>query len=202
MYSNIFLKNISNVENINLKNNQKVNIYFVANEDKNLEKNINIVVNNNNLINIYGLILANGKNKKININIDHKDDKSVSNIHVKTLANNKSNVQINCVSCCNKKTHKNAINQLIDGLLFDSESSIQALPCLDINIDDINAKHTVNIGQVDPEIIFYLNTKGLNNLQAYQFLIKSFINDLSPYLTKNRISINKEINKLIGGKYA
>lgn len=201
MSSNIFLKNKSLDENIDLTDNQKVNFYLVANDSLDLEKDIKINLKNNNVVNIYCLILSSKKTKTININLNHNGNNSQSNIYVKALANNSASIKVNCVSNCKTKTHKNSINQVIDGLIFDNESLIQALPCLDINIDDIVAKHTVNIGQVDPEIIFYLNTKGLSTLEAYQFLIDSFINDLNPYLSQYKIDIAKDIRSLMGGNY-
>ncbi|MCQ2957020.1 MAG: SufD family Fe-S cluster assembly protein [Mycoplasmoidaceae bacterium] len=201
MCSNIFLKNNNEIENLSLTNNQKANIYFVANDKKDMQKTINISLKNNNEINIYCLLLASKTTKILNINVNHFGNDSTSNIHVKSLANNHATIKVNCISNCAKKTNGNTINQLIDGLIFDNESTIQALPCLDININDIVAKHTVNIGQVDPEIIFYLNTKGLSKLEAYQFLIDSFIQDLKPYLTKNKININQDIKILVGGSY-
>lgn len=201
MLSNIFLTNQSNAQNINLENNQKVNLYFVSNDKKDITKTINLSLKNNTEVNLYCLVLANAKTKVLNINFHHLGNNSNSNIYVKSLANNKATIRVNCVSSCKSKTTKNVINQTIDGLIFDDQSLIQALPCLDININDIVAKHTVNIGQVDPEIIFYLNTKGLSNLEAYQFLIDSFISNLNPYLTKYNININHDIQTLIGGHY-
>lgn len=201
MLSNIYLKNSSLTQTFNLNNNQKVNIYLVANDSLDINKDVNLFLKNHNEVNIYCLVLASAVNKSININIHHDGNESTSNIYVKSLVNNGANVKINCISSCKSKTSKNIINQNIDGLIFDDKSSIHALPCLDINIDDIVAKHTVNIGQVDPEIIFYLNTKGLSKLDAYQFLIDSFINDLKPYLTEFKIDINKSIKSLMGGHY-
>lgn len=201
MRSNVFLTNKSSDENISFSNDQKANLFLVINEVKDLKKTINLTLKNNNLVNIYCLILANKSNKFLNINIDHKGNNSQSNIYVKSLANNKSHVKVNCVSSCQSKTNKNIINQTIDGLIFDNDSTIQALPCLDININDIVAKHTVNIGQVNPEIIFYLNTKGLSKLEAYQFLIDSFISDLNPCLKQYKININNDIRSLMRGSY-
>lgn len=201
MYSNIYLQNNNEKQKFDLSNNQTVNLYFVANDAKDLEKDIEINLLNNNEVNLYCLVLSNKRTKIINVNINHFGNNSTSNIYVKALANNSATIKINCVSGCQTKTKTNTINQTIDGLIFDDNSLIQALPCLDININDIMAKHTVNIGQIDPEIIFYLNTKGLNNLEAYQFLIDSFINNLKPYLSKYNIDINKEIKSLVGGKY-
>ncbi len=201
MFSNIFLKNSNEVETPSFSSNQKANIYFVANDQKDIHKTLDIKLKNNNEVNIYCLLIANKNSKILNINVNHIGNGSVSNIYVKSLANNHASVKVNCVSNCSTKTNKNTINQMIDGLIFDNDSTIQALPCLDININDIVAKHTVNIGQVDPEIIFYLNTKGLSKLEAYQFLIDSFIKDLKPYLIKNKINIQQDIRILVGGSY-
>lgn len=201
MFSNYYLRNTNLTQTLNLKDNQKVNIYLVSNGTDNLNKTVTLSLGNNNIVNIYCLVLSNHQNKVINFNVDHHGNNSVSNIYVKALANNNAIIKVNCVSRNETKTNKNTINQMIDGLIFDDESLIQALPCLDINVDDITAKHTVNIGQVDPEIIFYLNTKGLNNIEAYQFLIDSFLSDLNPYLTHYHINVRKDIKTLMGGKY-
>ncbi len=201
MHSNIFITKLNNKQRINLKNNQTVNVFVVTNDKNKMHKNLDIILKNNNKVNIYCLILASGTTKEINFNLFHNGNNSVSNIYVKALANHKSLVKVNCMSNAKAKTKKNEINQLIDGLMFDDKSQIKALPCLDINIDNVIARHTVNIGQVDPEIIFYLNSKGLSTVKAYQFLIDSFIMDLKPYLNKYRININKDIKKLMEVKY-
>lgn len=199
MHSNIFLTTLKD-ENINLKNNQKVNVYLVSQNNDNVSKTLNIELRKNNEVNLYCLILGNNVTKTFNFNFNHLGNNSVSNIYVKSLANNNAHLHINCISFAKQKTHKNEINQLIDGLIFDNESSIQALPCLDIDVNDIVAKHTVNIGQVDPEIIFYLNTKGLSKTEAYQFMIDSFISLLKPYLDQYHLNIDNDIKSLMEGK--
>jgi len=198
MFSNIFITNLNKLDEINLKDNQKVNIYLISNSNENINKDININLKNDNIVNLYCLILGDGNLKVFNFNMHHEGNYSKSNIIVKALANHKAIIKVNCVSSANKNTSKNEINQYIDGLMFDDASSIHALPCLDINIDDITAKHTVNIGQVDPEIIFYLNSKGLNKTEAYQFLIDGFISNLKPYLDEYKIDIDKDIKSLMG----
>jgi len=197
MSSNIFVTKLNNLEQINLKNNEEVNIYLISNKNENINKDLTLNLVNNNIVNLYCLILGDGNQKTFNFNFHHNGNFSKSNIYVKALANHKSLIKINCVSSAKAKTAKNEISQYIDGLMFDDESNIQALPCLDINIDDIVAKHTVNIGQVDPEIIFYLNSKGLSKTQAYQFLIDGFISNLRPYIEQYKIDIDKDIKSLM-----
>lgn len=201
MHSNIFLSNKNNSENIKLFDNQKANLYLILNEVNDIKKTINLTLKNNNVANIYCLILANKCNKSLEINVKHIGNNSTSNIYIKGLANNKADIKVNCISSCQSRTNKNAINQTIDGLIFDNASSIQALPCLDINVNDIEAKHTVNIGQISPEIIFYFNTKGLSELATYRFFIDNFVNDLKPILIKQKLDINKDIKSLIGGNH-
>lgn len=198
MHSNIFITKLNKNEKINLKNDQKVNVYVLANDEKSCKKNLEIILKDNNEVNLYCLVLADANVKEFNFNLNHKGNNSISNIYVKALANHESLIKVNCISNIKNGTNKNSVNQQIDGLMFDNKSMIHALPCLDINIDDIQAKHTVNIGQVDPEIIFYLNSKGLSTIEAYQFLIDSFISDLKPYIEKYNVNISKNIKRLMG----
>jgi Fe-S cluster assembly scaffold protein SufB len=72
------------------------------------------------------------------------------------------------------------------------------LPSLDMFSNNLIAKHTVNIGQINPEVIFYLNTKRLNKQQIYEFLINNFIKDIQPYLFKFKINISHSIKKILG----
>lgn len=201
MSSNIFITALNTNQKIDLKNNEKVNIYLVSNKRENCNKNLDIYLHNNNEVNLYGLVLGKGSTKIFNFNLHHLGNNSTSNIFVKALANNKAIINVNCVSSNLPKTKKNIINQQIDGLMFDDESIIKALPCLDINVDNVTAKHTVNIGQIDPEIIFYLNTKGLSEIDAYQFMIDSFINELTPYLIQYKTNIAEDIKALMEAKH-
>lgn len=200
MSSSIFVKNNSKLDQINVKNKETLNIYLIASDTENLEKTVNVNLNNNCNVNLYCLVLANNAKKVLNFNFNHKSNGSISNIYVYALTNNKAYIDINCVSSAASKTLKNQINQTINGLIFDNDSEIKALPCLDIYTNTINAKHTVNIGQVDPEIIFYLNSKGLNNQQAYSFLIDSFIQQLKPMIDKYNINLKAALAAVTGGK--
>lgn len=201
MLSKFFITNLSKPETISLKNNQKANIYIVANGAENCNKELEVILQSKAEANLYVLVIGNANQKFFNFKFNHIGNNAKSNIYVKALASHKALIKIDCNSKIKEGSHKNEVSQTIDGLIFDNESQIQALPCLDIDTDDITAKHTVNIGQIDPEIIFYLNTKGLSNLQAYQFLIDSFINDLTPYLLTHNVNISREIKRLLEANY-
>jgi len=201
MSSNIFITNLTKPEAISLQNNQKANIYIVANGKDNCNKELEIILQTKSEANLYVLVIGNGNQKFFNFKFNHIGNNSKSNIYVKALASNKALIKIDCNSKIKEGSHKNEASQTIDGLIFDNQSQIQALPMLDIDTDDITAKHTVNIGQIDPEIIFYLNTKGLSTLEAYQFLIDSFINDLTPYLLTHQVNISSDIKRLLEAKY-
>ncbi len=198
MHFNVFIPQLNNSQTVDLESNNSVDVFVVLNNKESIKKTVKVILRNNNKVNIYCLILGDRSLKEINLNLVHKGDNSISNIYVKALANHASNIKVNCFSSASKKTSKNEINQMIDGLMFDDKSTIKALPCLDINIDNVIAKHTVNVGQIDPEIIFYLNSKGLSKTQAYQFLIDSFISNLKPYVKKYNVNILEDINKIMG----
>lgn len=200
MFSNYFLTNCNGKQCINLHDKDKANIYFVLSNSHDVNKKIMVNLLNFCYVNFYFFIIANNSKIQIDLHVNHYKNNSTSNIFVKSLVTNSSNVSINCVSWAKTKTCKNIINQQIDGLIFDKSSKMTVLPSLDICSNNLIAKHTVNIGQINPEIIFYLNTKGLNNYQIYKFLINNFIRDIQPFLTKYKKDISNDIKKVLGDK--
>ena len=199
MLSNYFLTNHSKTENINLLDKDKVNIYSILSNCHKIDKKVNINLHNFCHVNFYLFIIANNSRIQIDISINHHKNNSTSNIFVKSLVTNNSNVNINCVSWAKAKTSKNVITQQVDGLIFDKSSKVSILPSLDICTNHLVAKHTVNIGQINPEIIFYLKTKGLNKYQIYEFLINNFIKDVQPFLNNFKKNISNDIKSILGG---
>lgn len=177
-FNNILLNSLKN-QTIDLKNNEQVNLYFVDFSNDNFVKKLEINLFNNNNVNLFGICVNNGHGKYCEININHNGSNSKSKIFFKAFNKNKAMTSIICNSKAKEKTLNNAIDQDIGGLLLDNNSSITALPCLDVDTNSIIAEHSVNIGQIDPEIVFYLNSKGLSVQEAYLLVIDSFVNNFS-----------------------
>lgn len=80
-------------------------------------------------------------------------------------------------------------------LLLSNKAKTITIPCLEIEADNVKAGHAATVGKIDPELLYYLESRGINKEEGEKILIKSFmekgiqkIND-----TKTREQISKEI---------
>lgn len=63
-------------------------------------------------------------------------------------------------------------------LLLSEDAEIDAKPQLEILADDVKCAHGVAIGQLDPESVFYLVSRGVDNETARNMLTFAFANEM------------------------
>jgi Fe-S cluster assembly protein SufD len=63
-------------------------------------------------------------------------------------------------------------------LLLSAEAQVDTKPELEIFADDVKCAHGAAVGQLDPEELFYLQSRGLNELTARNLLTYGFAADL------------------------
>ena len=79
-------------------------------------------------------------------------------------------------------------------LLLSPDARGQAEPILEIEANQVQAKHAATISTLDPLNIYYLRSRGLDNKQAAQTLTQGFLMDtLSHVPPKSRLQIQKYI---------
>ncbi len=59
-------------------------------------------------------------------------------------------------------------------LLLSEEARANSVPSLVIDTDDVKAKHGATTGQIDEEQLFYLQSRGLSEAQAEEFIVQGF----------------------------
>jgi Fe-S cluster assembly protein SufD len=69
-----------------------------------------------------------------------------------------------------KQTNKN--------LLLSDDASADTKPQLEIYADDVKCTHGATVGQLNPESIFYLRTRGIDTAMARQMLIHAFAGEI------------------------
>lgn len=74
-----------------------------------------------------------------------------------------------------QKTDAKQTNQ---ALLLSEEATIHSKPQLEIHADDVKCTHGATVGQLDPEAIFYLRSRGIEEEAARTMLIFAFASDL------------------------
>lgn len=72
--------------------------------------------------------------------------------------------------------HTNA-RQQNKNLLLSAHAEINTKPQLEIFADDVVCSHGATVGQLDEEALFYLASRGIDRLEASQYLIHAFAED-------------------------
>lgn len=147
---------------------------------------INIYLKNRIIVNIYCLIFVYLQTEKITINVYHYKKKSQSFVKAKLFATKKANLIFNCFSRIEKNIIENNLEQSIDGFIFDDTAKIDVVPSLTTQTNNSIAKHNVNLGKIDPKILFYLSSKAIKNSQIYELFLRNF------FIQSNFLTIFKE----------
>jgi Fe-S cluster assembly protein SufD len=77
-----------------------------------------------------------------------------------------------------KDAQKTDAYQSNKNLLLSREALVHSTPALEIFADDVKCKHGSTTGQLDPEALFYLRSRGLGEQAARSLLIYAFASDL------------------------
>jgi Fe-S cluster assembly protein SufD len=73
---------------------------------------------------------------------------------------------------------KTDAKQTNKALLLSDEAQINSKPQLEIFADDVKCTHGATVGQLDPEMLFYLRARGLGFDEARGLLIRGFAGDI------------------------
>jgi Fe-S cluster assembly scaffold protein SufB len=141
-------------------------------ENKNTNLNKSLIVKNNETLNYFIYVIAKKTNKKINF-VFKQQEKSIVNVFVNCIASNGGNIEINISNEINNKSNSCIVNQEINGLVLDDKSSIKALPIMKISNNKIKASHSVNIGSINKEQLFYLTSRGIKTSEAIKLIINN-----------------------------
>jgi Fe-S cluster assembly protein SufD len=64
--------------------------------------------------------------------------------------------------------------QLNRNLLLSPKARVDTKPQLEITADNVKCSHGATVGQIDPDEIFYLQSRGLDQASARQLLVYAF----------------------------
>lgn len=60
-------------------------------------------------------------------------------------------------------------------LMLSKNAKTYTIPSLEIEADDVKAGHAATMGKVDEDLLFYLQSRGIDKRQAEEMLIQSFM---------------------------
>lgn len=119
-------------------------------------------------------MLADKKENHTHILIDHQAPHCRSYQLFKGVLNDFSRSSFEGKIFVRQIAQKTEAFQLNKNLLLNDYAHADSKPNLEVLADDVKASHGATVGQLDPEQLFYLKTRGLSTKQAMNLLIYGF----------------------------
>ena len=122
-----------------------------------------------------------GKNDATTVKqvVKHESPATISEIENSLVALNKGKIAFEVNGIIAKGNAKSKCNQHNRGVILTEGSIIQADPKLYIDEFDVEAGHGAAIGQIDEDELFYLESRGLSEIEAKRLIVTGY---LHPFL--------------------
>ena len=128
---------------------------------------------------LYGLYVTNGQQLIDNhTTIDHAQPHCSSREFYKGILDGKSTGVFNGKIMVRKDAQKTDSKQSDKNLLLSESATINTKPQLEIFADDVKCTHGATVGQIDPESVFYLRSRGIGLEEARNLLIVAFAGEI------------------------
>jgi Fe-S cluster assembly protein SufD len=111
-------------------------------------------------------------------NIEHMVGSCSSTQHYKGILGAKSKGVFNGRVVIRPNATKASSDQLNNNLILDSSAEIDSKPELEIFNDDVKATHGSTVGQLNPDELFYLQSRGISKSKAIELLSLGFVAEL------------------------
>jgi Fe-S cluster assembly protein SufD len=126
-----------------------------------------------------GLYLANGRQHVDNHTaIDHAKPHAVSHELYKGILDGHATAVFNGKIYVRKDAQKTDAKQTNKNLVLSEDAVINTKPELQIWADDVRCTHGATIGQLEPEAVFYLQSRGIGKEAARDLLTYAFARDI------------------------
>lgn len=139
----------------------------------------NAVLNQGSDATLNGLYIVNGTQHVDNhTTIDHAKPHATSHELYKGILDNRSYAVFNGKIIVRPDAQKTDSKQTNKNLVLSDDATINTKPELQIWADDVRCTHGATIGQLDDEMLFYLQSRGIAKIDARNLLIYAFAQDI------------------------
>ena len=110
--------------------------------------------------------------------VDHENDACQSHQLFKYILSDKSSGVFNGKVVVREHTKQTDADQSNKNLLLSPHALMNANPQLEIYAEDVKCAHGSTTGQIDPEALFYLRSRGINKQKATELIIGGFAKEI------------------------
>ncbi|MBI4975736.1 SufD family Fe-S cluster assembly protein [Candidatus Peregrinibacteria bacterium] len=162
---------------IHLGKNTELNliVFLKKGWDKNQEQKF-ILEGENSKINFTCAIMGKGKNNfSFQTTSQHKAKNTKADFLVRAVLFDESKVNYLGNIQIEKGAEMSSAHLSHDSLILSEKAKTKTTPSLEIKADNVKAGHSATIGKIDENIIFYMQTRGLNTKNCKKLIIENFI---------------------------
>ncbi len=152
-----------NIFSFEISNSYHLNLW------ENLLDSKNSTLNFNGLVNLY----KNSFMANIIMSV-HENQNSYSNIDIKHILHDNSKAIFKAKTIVTKNAPNSEAYQNSKTILLSDDATIYAKPHLEILVDELKASHGATVGSLDKEQLYYLQSRGINEKEAKEILLKAF----------------------------
>jgi Fe-S cluster assembly protein SufD len=128
---------------------------------------------------LHGLYITAGQQHVDNhTTIDHAQPHCSSRELYKGVLEGDSQTVFNGKIIVRKDAQKTDSKQSNKNLLLSEDATVNTKPQLEIFADDVKCTHGATVGQIDPETVFYLRSRGMALQEARSLLTYAFANEI------------------------
>ncbi len=109
--------------------------------------------------------------------VTHSAPDTASNQAVRAVAGDTSRVISNSKVIVDKGAIRTQSQQSCRGLLLSPAAEIDTRPQLEIHADEVKCAHGATTGRLDPNMLFYMLSRGLDRDTAQSLLVYAFLAD-------------------------
>lgn len=132
--------------------------------------------------------------------VDHQQPNCTSNQLYKGILNESSHAVFNGKILVKPIAQKTNSYQLNKHLLLGKDARVDTKPQLEIEADDVKCTHGATIGQLNPDELFYLQTRCIGRHDATQMLAHGFVDDILKRIDNEEIQ--RRLNYLLVASFA
>lgn len=133
---------------------------------------------------LHGLSLVeDGELADYHVRVEHARPHGTSRQRFKSVLNGKSRAVFDGLIKVIEQAQKTDASQDSRNLLLSRQALANANPRLEILADDVKCAHGSTVGFLDPEALFYLRSRGIDQSRARAMLVFAFANEQLEHLT-------------------
>jgi len=118
---------------------------------------------------------------------DHLQPNTTSDLLYKNALSDNARTVFSGLIKVERGAHRTDAYQKVRNLLLSDESEANSMPGLEILADDVRCTHGATSGQVEPEELFYLLSRGIPQLKAKGLIVNGFLNEVVDCLSSEDI---------------